>query len=372
MRPSRASVRASISLKRQSTTPLKIGAPTDFRRVQSFRGPMPLPTKYRPLDLSIHRSGNRLSDLPSFDSFQLDELCQCRTLAVPPRALPSPSVQARRCLSSDLAEVVPRKPIGSGGRRSSGHLQHWSEQPQPVRITSALIPHFSAVYPVETSLPEPEPIPVPVPVHVRPEKSKPTLSIERPGLVSNAQGHVEKDPYTPLPIMNQDGRAQNELLKDPASSNDSPSSASSRTTPSRISSLQRSSTSKNRKTIASVPLPNRMSQWFFAKEPCSPRQVSLAGEKGFAWERTRTLSGTTVASNVTTITASAKIRRPNNASISSTFTQTTTPRASLRGPSPTMDKALEAGFYQPPIYEVRPQHRPLSSEHGDHAIGLAF
>lgn len=370
MRPSRASVRASISLKRQSTAPLKIGAPTDFRRVQSFRDHVPLPTRYQPLELSIHRSGNQLSDLPSFNTFQLDEDCQRRTLAVPPRALPS-SVQARRCLVSGPAEGVSRKPVGSGDRRSSGHLQHWTERPQPVHIANALIPHFSIVNPVETLLPEPEPMPVLVPVYTWSEKIKPTLSIERPGLVNNARGHMEEEPYTPLPIMNEEGRTQNEQLKDPVSSNDSPSSASSRTTPSRISSWRRPSTDKNRKTIASAPLPNRMSQWFFAKEPSSPRQVSLAGEKGFAWERTRTLSGTTVASNVTTMTASTKIRRPN-ASFSSTFTKTTTPRASLRGPSPTTDKALEAGFYQSPIYEGRPQHRPLPPEHGDHSIGLAF
>ena len=75
---SRASTRASMSWKRQSTTPLKIGAPTDFRRVDSFHlQSMPeVPDQYQPLELSIHRSSQRLSDLPSFDSFQVDDTRQ--------------------------------------------------------------------------------------------------------------------------------------------------------------------------------------------------------------------------------------------------------------------------------------------------------
>lgn len=371
---SRASVRVSVHRRRHSTTPLRIGAPTDFRRVQSFQPRPPLPAKYQPLELSIHRSGNRLSELPSFESFQLDELDEDRhrrTLAIPPRALSTTSVRHRRCLSSDPTVAVSRKPVGSGDRRSLRDSRRLAEPAQPVRVASALIPHFSIVNPVETILSEQEALPVPVHTKSASKENKLVLSTDLPGHASKTEIHVEPERHTPLPIMSQADGTRNEPLKTLPSSNDSPSSASSRTMPSRISSLRRPSTAENRKTIASVPLPNRMSQWF-TKGPSSPKQVSLAGEKEFAWERTRTLSGTTVASTTTTITGGTKARNHND-SISSTITNTTTPRTSFHGPSLTTEKDLEASFYQPTIYEGRPQHHSHSSpRYDEQAIGLAF
>lgn len=368
---SRASVRVSVHRRRHSTTPLRIGAPTDFRRVQSFQTPPPLPAKYQPLELSIHRTDNRLSDLPSFEAFQLDEELQCRTLAIPPRTLSINSVRAHHCLPSEPAVVVSRKPVDSGNRWSLRDSYHLAEHAQPVRIASALIPHFSIVNPVETVLPEQEVLPIPVHARSAPGEGKLVIFTNLHGHGSKAETRMGSEIHPGLPIMRQAEGARDEPLRESPSSNDSPSSISPRTTPSRVPSVRRSSTVENRKTIASVPLPNRMSQWS-TKVPSSPKQVSVAVEKEFAWERTRTLSGTTVASTVTTITGGTKARNQND-SISSTITNTITPRTSLHDPSLATEKGFEAGFCQPTIYESPPLHHAHSSpRYDDNTIGLAF
>lgn len=378
---SRASGRASTSWKRNTAAPLKISAPSDFRRVQSFQLE-PSSAQFQPLQLRFHRSGNRLSDLPSFDSFEVDEDIQRTTLASPPRALSPDAIRSRRRQVSEARFSVSRKPVGSVNRRSLANLGEPIELPPPVWIASSLIPHFCTVIPVEPPLPE-EPMPAPTflstlpavpttPSHVRSrsEESKITLDTE---LSIHVSDQVSDDTARTPPASKH-----GEDVTDVPSFNDSPSSASSRTMPSRISSLHRPSPAENRKTIASVPLPSRVTQWIFPGKPSTPKQVSLAGENGFDWERTRTLSGTTVNSTITTITGGAMTRRPN-ASISSTCTNTTTPRTSLQGPSSTVEKEVEAGFVQPTIFEGRTQHYPYSSPLSDNvpryrgsAIGVAF
>ncbi|KAJ5380472.1 uncharacterized protein N7496_002900 [Penicillium cataractarum] len=387
---SRASGRASISWKRQTTAPLKISAPSDFRRVQSFQLE-PSPIKFQPLQLSIHRSGHRLSDLPSFETFEVDENSQRMTLAIPPRVLSPARIRSRRCQSSEARFSVSRKPVGSANRRSANrrslaNMEVPIEPPRPVRVASALIPHFCTVIPVEPPLPE-EPIPTPtfiptipaipvvptLPTHVRSrsEESNITLDTELSIHVSNG---VSGDDTARTPTTSKHG----DEPTDEPSFKDSPSTASSRTMPSRISSLRRPSIAENRKTIASVPLPSRVTQWIFPTKPSGPQQVSLAGENGFDWERTRTLSSTTVNSTITTITGGAMARRPN-ASISSTFTNGTTPRTSLQGPSSNAEKDLEAGFGHPNTFETRRQHYPYPSplsnnvpQYRGSAIGVAF
>ncbi|CAI7614143.1 unnamed protein product [Penicillium pancosmium] len=384
---SRASTRASMSWKRQSTgTPLKIGAPTDFRRVDSFHlDSMPaLPKQYRPLELSIHRSGHRLSDLPSFEEFQLEDNRQRQTIASPPRAFTPPGIRARRCQSSHAAVSVSRKPVGSGDRLSSVYIEHPIEAPKPVRIASTLIPHFSLVNPIETTIHEED---LNMPFFDESSWESNVLSLKTSPL-NHAETQTissESEPQTPRPKDTDSSTFTNS----PFSTRDSPSTASSRTMPSRLSSLRRPSTAENRNTIAAVPLPalpSRMSQWFFpgskasAGSPIKPA-VSLAGENGFAWERTRTLSGTTVGSTVTTITGGANTRRPNF-SVSSTFTASSTPRASISGttPTPGTEKDIDASFYHPTIFEGRSQHH--LSQTGSRAedfprydgsnVGLAF
>ncbi|CAI7669523.1 unnamed protein product [Penicillium manginii] len=353
-----ASTRASMSWKRQSATPLRIGAPTDFRRVDSFHlESLPaLPKQYKPLELSIHRSGHRLSDLPSFEEFQLEDNQQRQTIASPPRAFTPPGIQVRRCQSSHAAVAVSRKPVGSRDRLSSVYTDHPIDSPAPVRIASTLIPHFSLVNPIETTIREED---LNTPSFDPSSWESNVLSLKTYSNHAETQtlSSSESDPQTPRP-KDIDPSDTSTITDSPFSTRDSPSTASSRTMPSRLSSLSRPSP-ETRNTIAVPALPDRMTQWFFpgskASVSSSPSQpVSLAGENRFAWERTRTLSGTTVGSTVTTITGGATNRRPNF-SVSSSFTASSTPRVSLSGASPT-EKDVDGGFY-PTIYEGRSQHQ---------------
>ncbi|KAJ5835509.1 hypothetical protein N7447_001535 [Penicillium robsamsonii] len=382
---SRASHRASMTLKRSSTTPLKIGAPSDFRRVQSFHDhpsqsfQAPPPQTYQPLDLRIHRSGNRLSDLPSFEAFQLNESTQRKTLPVPPRALTtSTGVRDRYC---QKAFIVSRKPVGSQKRRSLGNLEP-SFVKEPVRTTSTLVPHFSRVTPIEIPLPE-----APAsPVHSRSKSEGNQLTLNTPWPNdANTSQPWERVPRTPP---TSKGLYRESLDTSPskysAMSKNSLSLASSRTMPSQISSLHRPSIPlpDNRDTINSVrsSISNRVNQWMFptpTKPSMSPKQAYISGDNGFNWERARTLSGTTVASTTTTITGGARVR--NNSSISSVFSSAITPRASFQVPSSTTEKDVDSSVYYPTIFEGEQQHHKFSSyrdnghmRYQESGIGLAF
>lgn len=377
--------RASMTLRRHSTAaPLKIGDPTDFRRVQSFQPQMTL-IHYQPLELKIHQTGNRLPDLPEFGSFQLEADPHRRTLAVPPPTLAPSGLRSRRCQSTTSA--IARKPVGSGNHRSWDVNEPTIQPPPPVRIASAFIPHFSTVHPVETTLPQPS-IASSVPSSSSISTSQSDLeesdaeetaiafSAEWPGHSSTAWA-VERDeglpqtPQTPRATQVHDKHEDEEREEDdeeelfsapPCNFKDSPSTASSRTMPSQISSLHRPSLDfdDKRMTIASLPgLSNRVTQWFFPGKAVAPQSVSLEGENGFSWERTRTLSGSTMASTVTTITGGTKARQ--HTSISSTLTSASTPRSELRGPSPTVEKDFDLVSSHPTIYEDRQQHFPGST-----------
>lgn len=377
---SRASTRASMSMKRQSTplkTPLKISEPSDFRRVQSFQPPRS--TKYQPLDLRIHRSGHRLSDLPSFESFQLTDGHR-KTLPAPPRALTvSTGVRDRRCQTTF---VVSRKPVGSKKRRSLGNLEPLLAE-QPIRITSALIPYFSTVTPVEISFKETQASP---PLHGRPTISEGiSLTLNTPwpsqGDDSEPWGKAPQTPTASKGLPTES--AEISPSKYSPTSKVSPSIASSQTTPSQISSLRRPSMpfpeTKNR-IIENSSLSNSVTQWMHptcTESTPSAKQISPPGEPDFTWERTRTLSGTTVASTTTTITGGGA-RARNNSSISSVFSNAITPRTSFQGP-PTTEKSLEAGVCHPTILEHQRQDLSFSAYHDDEhtryretGIGLAF
>ncbi|CDM34465.1 hypothetical protein DTO013E5_4974 [Penicillium roqueforti] len=379
---SRASNRASMSLKRSSTTPLKISAPSDFRRVQSFHDHphsfnSPPPT-YQPLDLRIHRSGNRLSELPSFETFQLNESPQRKTLPVPPRALTTPTnVRDRYC---QKAFVVSRKPVGSQKRRSLGNMESLLVE-EPVRATSTLVPHFSKVIHTEKPLPEAQ---AASPIHGRSksEGSKVTSNTRWPNDANTTWGRVPRTP----PASNSVHRDSPDTSpsKYSAMSKDSPSSASSRTMISQPSSRRPSiPLPKNRDSIDAIPfsLSNRVTQWMCPTPTNSspfPRQASMPGEKGFNWERTRTLSGTTVASTSTT-TFTGGPRTRNNGSISSAFSSAITPRTSFQVLPSATEKDLDAGVCYPTIFEDQQQHHHLSSYHDnghvryqESSIGVAF
>lgn len=393
---SRASNRASLttSRRRLPTTPLKISGPSDFRRVESFHDSVAVDSRYRPLDLSIHRSGNRLSDLPSFESFQLDGDTQFPMLAVPARALSHQSIRHRRCVSTASVFTVSRKPVGSGDRRSLGsmHLAVESESRKPIHIASPLVPHFSVVTPVKVKADDiivPNgPLPASALQHTRTNSEESKLTLDTDILSDNFSDAqtpraVQDLPQTPVKWRDLESTSSQHSPNESSFSflRDSPSASSSTTFPSRLSSLRRPSftPSDYRKTVASIPLPDRVSQWFSREQDTPPQPISLDGEHGFEWERTRTLSGTTVGSTITTtITGGAK-PRPPNFSISSSFTSNSTPRASLHHQSISREKEIEAEVYRPTIYEGLPRHHGLaSSRHGEPItfpeakIGVAF
>ncbi|KAJ5129778.1 uncharacterized protein N7515_005817 [Penicillium bovifimosum] len=384
---SRASNRASMSLKRTSTTPLTISAPSDFRRVQSFYdhpAPSyhcpPAPT-YQPLDLRIHRSGHRLSDLPSFETFEFDDGTQRKTLSAPPRALTtSTGVRDRH---RQMSLVLSRKPVGSRNRRSLGNLEPLLAK-EPVRITSALIPHFSKVVPVEIQLPDPQES---SPVHGRSKSEGTRLTLNntlRPDDANIPWGRVPQTPPASKSLTTDS--------PDVSSTNSSPvsggtsSRASLHTMPTQVSSRRPSILSPETRNTrestssSSSSLSNRVTRWMFptsSKLPPIPKQPSPPGEYGINWERARTLSGTTVASNTTTITGGRKGR--NNSSISSAFSSAMTPRASFQVSSSTAEKEIDAGVCYPTIFEGQQQHHKLSAYRGDgrvrpheSGIGLAF
>lgn len=114
------------------------------------------------------------------------------------------------------------------------------------------------------------------------------------------------------------------------------------------------------------------------KPSTPPKQSFLPGENGFNWERTRTLSGTTVASTTPTITGGPKAR--NNSSISSAFSGAITPRTSFQVSSSPAEKEVDSGVCYPTIFEGQQQHHQLSSYHDNGhmryhestSIGVAF
>ncbi|KAL4747622.1 hypothetical protein BDW72DRAFT_182311 [Aspergillus terricola var. indicus] len=165
---SRASTRASMSFRRRSTAPLRISAPTDFRVVAGTSATLPTralstaPAQrpYRPLELSFQSPANRLPELPHFNDFNFDfgldnDQPQAAAIARPPKAFsfmtdisyqcrPQTVVSHTRRPSSSFS--VPRKPVGSGSRRSSlATLELLMERktPGPTPTRHPLIPHFS-------------------------------------------------------------------------------------------------------------------------------------------------------------------------------------------------------------------------------------
>ena len=381
---SRASTRASMSMKRSSTTPLKISAPSEFRRVQSFQSPgfrgletlqSPASTKYQPLDLRIHRSGNRLSDLPSFETFQLDESPQRKTLPAPPRALTT-GVRDRRCQTTF---AVSRKPVGSQKRLSLGNLEPLLVDKQ-IRISSSLVPHFSRVTPVEIPIQEAQST---SPVHGRSksEGGRLALSTSWPSQVDDSQPWG-KVPQTPPASKSLDtDTPDTSPSKYSPTSKDTPSSTSSKTMPSQLSSLRRPSIplslAENKPNPSTPSLSNRVAQWMFPTDKPSQKQFPLLRGESFNWERTRTLSGTTVASSTPTVTGA---RARNNSSISSVFSSAITPRTSFSfHPSPAAEKDLDAGVCHPTIFEGQRQDHPFHGYQDDEhtryresGIGLAF
>jgi hypothetical protein len=103
---SRVSSRASVSIKKRTSSRPQIGNPSDFRRVDPPRARL---EPFRPLELSIYLPGNRLSPLRGFDDFDIDNFGHIK---VPERALVRSRSDTLLSQSSGSFKI-PRKPVAS-------------------------------------------------------------------------------------------------------------------------------------------------------------------------------------------------------------------------------------------------------------------
>lgn len=373
-----------------STMPLKISAPSNFRVLQSSTyeeihnfvdikstsssrststsrstspsppPPPPSPTleltpsiHYQPLDLRIHQSENRLSDLPSFKAFQLNEPTQHNTLAVPPRG-PNYSAGMQKQAGSERLSS-----LGHPGRRSVAERD---------QVTSRLIPHFSTRIPVDLT----QTAEVKSPVSSRPNSWLQRLSLST--LFSSKTKNRQSCERVP-----QTSSAPRSLHT--ASANSSPrnfnrsSFASSQTMPSQASLLPQTSGSlpDNRISDPSSPLSpsKRVSQWMFPSQ-ISPMQVS-GPKDNFKWEQRHSLGAASVPSTNTVTGARARHTVWSNGNppraVSSFFLSPTIEEnmaASVNCPSISVNQ--QQG-HLPARYQAYQTKRPHSSATG---VGIAF
>ncbi|EEQ92438.1 uncharacterized protein BDCG_07558 [Blastomyces dermatitidis ER-3] len=119
------------STKRSSHTPT-ISGPSDFRRLNP---PTSRLEPFRPLELSIYQPGNRLSDLPEFDVFDINIPNKFESSGPkPPPKVFSPLDSSSIHSAPVPSFKVPRKPVGSISRRPlsvSDRIEVHDHRPQP-------------------------------------------------------------------------------------------------------------------------------------------------------------------------------------------------------------------------------------------------
>ncbi|KAL4941303.1 hypothetical protein BDV06DRAFT_5670 [Aspergillus oleicola] len=356
---SRASSRASMSLKRKSTAPVRISAPTDFRRVTTLP-PISTATasrEYCPLELSIHSPANRLPDLPRFSDFGIEDgQLQQAPITRPPRVMSTVtdfSYPIRRHIHRPSSSFnLPRKPVGSGSRRSSlATLDLLTERQVP--IAHPLIPHFSvrsSTASVATGLASTTITsrhwPDPNSSYPRRESHEVTTSTIHN--IPKPQTLQEKF-LPPVPV--KAPRASYEPASTPVNTDTiEPFSNSSRSRSSRVTQwlLQQSTTSR---TPAST-------------RPSTPRKPSLnLSDKLSMRIRSRTLSGSTLApsiNNITSASASGGFKAAAPATPpTTTATTVTTARTSTLDSRIALEKDLEAS-YPYPSYPFAPRQTQSS------------
>ncbi|KAL4791519.1 hypothetical protein BDV19DRAFT_381496 [Aspergillus venezuelensis] len=361
---SRASSRASMSFKRKSTAPVRISAPTDFRRVTTL--PPIITTKasteYRPLELSIHSPAQRLSDLPRFSDFGVEESQpQQAPITPPPRAMSTMtdfSYPIRRHTHRPSSSFnLPRKPVGSGSRRSSlATLDLLTEKQVPV--AHPLIPHFSvrsstasiATGLASTAIPSrhwPEPVSSYPPRRESHDVTASTIhTIPKPQALAPQEKCLPPVPVkVPRPSYEPPSTPVNTIHPEPFA-NPSPSRSS------RVTQwlLQQS-------TIPRTPASTR---------PSSPRKPSLSlSDKLSMRIRSRTLSGSTLAGSINNNVTPTPTGFKAPASAPAPSTPPTTTATSMTARTSTLDsrlaleKDLEAS-YPYPSYPFAPRQTQSS------------
>ncbi|OJD19835.1 hypothetical protein AJ78_00194 [Emergomyces pasteurianus Ep9510] len=145
---SRATDRASFSTRRKAakrtSNSLTISDPADFRRLNP---PVSRLEPFRPLELTIYQPGNRLSDLPEFDGFDI---------AIPNKfesSHPKPPAKVFSPIDRPVVDppissfTVPRKPVGSTSYRPlsvSDRIEVHDHRPPPPEPIRDAAPKMSA------------------------------------------------------------------------------------------------------------------------------------------------------------------------------------------------------------------------------------
>ncbi|KAB8278653.1 hypothetical protein BDV30DRAFT_203383 [Aspergillus minisclerotigenes] len=363
------SKRASLAFKRRSTAPLRISGPSEFRTVSSFatspRGFHPdsfiiLPPgqfrQFRPLELSFEASGNGLPDLPEFDTFQVEE--ECPVLTRPPRTLRTSAdisrlSRAKSHRPSSSFQLV-RKPVGSGSRRSSLATM---EQLMDKKVTSSnpLVPHFSTRSPADNDLTASQHhsgytrldsangcglVVSKLEPPKEPQASRVTIPPRTP---TNTSTNLQDRPLPPIPV------------------EDSPSSGTTQRPPTTPTDTRPPTTpSENRNPNSATTTPTRsgrVTQWLFqSSNKTSPFSSSVSPWKSTFTDknpfriRSRTLSGSTITSSLTSLTGGFK----TTPSLSSNTT------AAAPAPPPHIDSRLEKELDVPMSFS-----RPYIPKHPD-------
>ncbi|EAU38081.1 predicted protein [Aspergillus terreus NIH2624] len=391
---SRASNRASVAFRRKSAAPapLRISAPSDFRRVPTF-SLQPDDSAFRPLELSFNTPKNPLPDLLHiFDDIQLNDERQRQGilgLNRPPRALSSPAdvnpLRFSRPGSHHPSSSfqLPRKPVGSGSRRSSLATLEQLLDRQSIPIASPLIPHFSlrssAVTGLTASVISPLPSRLDFPgaggADIAVNQQRPATATTT--TTSSRVPHTPHLPDRPIPTDDQPIPPQSHHPPTTPLDTRPPTTTSSEST------LQRT-----------PPRAGRVTQWLFQT---SPKPFALS-----SWKppqaahlvnpfrvRSRTLSGSTAVSSQTSMTAATTVAGPPvRTSTSSSFAPGSsalakelelTPSVSFSRPLPSSAHPSDERTY-PTIYEGQPQkhheYEDLALSHyGNYrhsAVGVAF
>ena len=113
LRTSRSLSRMSFTSRRSTPRRPAIGAPSEFRRVQSGRiSPLRRTPAFRPLQLSIYLPGNELPDLPIFWEDGANKL-EDTTLEQPAQALLKSRSDSMLLSHTSSSFSIPRKPVPS-------------------------------------------------------------------------------------------------------------------------------------------------------------------------------------------------------------------------------------------------------------------
>ncbi|KAL4874670.1 hypothetical protein BJY04DRAFT_203357 [Aspergillus karnatakaensis] len=352
---------------RKSTAPVRISAPTDFRRVTTLPTISTVSSRYRPLELNFQSPANPLPDLPRFEfGFEQDHSHQA-PLARPPRALSTMtdfSYQSRsRTHRPSSSFHLPRKPVGSGSRRSSlATLELLMERQVP--ISHPLIPHFSTRSSTASLATGLAPS-----VHTSPP-TWPDSIVGSPSF-TNVPSRVSHDaaappiPSIPKPPTPQDKSLPPVPTKTPRSSGhhyyEPPATPVDNVAG--VSALHPSPSRSSR--VTQWLLQTSTSLKTSTDSPQHPRKPSLSDKLSMRL-RSRTLSGSTLASYGNTISAPGGLKAaPTTPTppLSHTITPATTMTLNTARTS-TLDSRYDKDFEMPYTFAPRQTHSSsFSDEH---------